>query len=136
MPLISRGPLIPAAPVGSSATAGLMRFELHLATSGRHADPGTPVAIYGSLMAAPLAQRNAVAPTPQAGQVVRIRATWYVPGQGEVSETLCTLETDRSGTFGTAVLARDVPVDYTAVVDGPEGQPALATSEAQRVSPH
>jgi hypothetical protein len=59
-----------------------------------------------------------------------------VPGQGEVSDVFGHLETDRAGIFGVAVVARDVPVDYTAVVEGPEGQPPLASSEPVRVSPH
>ncbi len=136
MPLITRGPIIPTAPVGSSATAGLLRYELHLAASTHHAAAETPVAIYGSLMAAPLAQRNAAASAPQPAQRVTLRATWYVPGQGEVSDVFGHVETDRNGLFGVAVVARDVPVDYTALVEGPEGQPPLATSDPVRVSPH
>lgn len=135
MPLITRGPIIPTAQVGSTATAGLLRYELHLEVSARHAAEGTPVAIFGSLMAAPLAQRNAAIPAPQPGRAVSLRARWYVPGEGEVGETIATAETDRAGLFGIAVLARDWPVDYTAVVEGPEGQPPLATSDPIRVSP-
>jgi len=135
MPLITRGPIIPSAQVGSTATAGLLRYELHLEVSAQHASQGTPVAVFGSLMAAPLAQRNAAIPAPQPGRAVSLRARWYVPGEGEVGETIATVETDRAGLFGIAVLARDWPVDYTAVVEGPEGQPPLATSDAVRVSP-
>jgi hypothetical protein len=135
MPLITRGPVIPTAAVGSSATAGLLRYELHLDVSAHRADAGTPVAVFGSLMASPLAQRNAAAPTPQPGLTVVIRARWYVPGEGEVGDTLASCETDRAGLFGFAVVARGMPVDYTAVVEGPEGQPPLATSESVRVSP-
>jgi hypothetical protein len=135
MPLITRGPIIPAAAVGSTATAGLLRHELHLDASSHHASAGTPVAIFGSLMASPLAQRNAAAPSPQPGQPITLRARWYVPGEGEVGDTVATVETDRAGLFGVAVLARDCPVDYTAVVDGPEGQPPLATSDPVRVTP-
>ncbi len=135
MPLITRGPIIPAAPVGSHATAGLLRYELHVAVSAHRAEPGTPVAIFGSLMASPLAQRNAAPPSPQAGQRITLRARWYVPGEGEVGDTVAVLETDRAGLFGVAVAARDWPVDYTAVVDGPEGQPPLATSDPVRIGP-
>jgi len=135
MPLITRGPIIPSAQVGATATAGLLRYELHLEVSARHAAQCTPVAIFGSLMAGPIAQRNTAIATPQPGQAVTIRAHWYVPGEGEVGDTVASVETDRAGLFGVAVLARDWPVDYTAVVEGPEGQPPLATSDAVRVSP-
>ena len=136
MPLITRSPIIPTAAVGSTATAGLLRYELHLQVSSHHADPGTPIAVFGSLMASPLSQRNAAAPSPQAGLPVTLRARWYVPGTGEVGETVSVVETDRAGLFGFALRAREVPVDYTAVVEGPEGQPPLATSDPVRVSPH
>ena len=135
MPLITRNPIVPAAGVGSTATAGLLRYELHVDASAHRAVAGTPVAIFGSLMAGPLAQRSSAASTPQPGQRVTIRACWYLPGQGEVADTVATVETDRAGLFGIAVTARDVPVDYTAVVEGPEGQPPLATSDAVRVGP-
>ena len=135
MPLITRSPIIPTATVGSTATAGLLRYELHMDASARRVAAGTPVAIFGSLMAGPLAQRNASAPAPQPGQPVTIRARWYVPGEGEVGDTVAVVETDRAGLFGIAVAARPIPVDYTAVVEGPEGQPPLATSDAVRVGP-
>ncbi len=135
MPLITRNPIIPTAPVGSTATAGLLRHELHLAASAHRVAAGQPVAIFGSLMASPLAQRNSAAPSPQPGHPITVRARWYVPGEGEVGDTVATIETDRAGLFGIAVLARDWPVDYTAVVEGPEGQPPLATSDPVRVGP-
>ena len=74
-------------------------------------------------------------PQPQAGQRITLRARWYVPGEGEVGDTVATVETDRAGLFGIALLARDWPVDYTAVVEGPDGQPPLATSDPVRVGP-
>jgi hypothetical protein len=135
MPLITRGPVIPTGQVGSTATAGLLRYELHLDASSHRAAAGEPVAIFGSLMASPLAQRNAAVPAPQPGQRITLRARWYVPGEGETGDVIATAETDRAGLFGFAVLARPVPVDYTAVVEGPEGQPPLATSDPVRVSP-
>ena len=135
MPLITRSPVIPSAAVGSTATAGLLRYELHLAASAHRVAAGQPVAIFGSLMASPLAQRNAAVPAPQPAQRVTVRARWYVPGEGEVGDTVATTETDRGGLFGIAILARDFPVDYTAVVEGPEGQPPLATSDPVRIGP-
>lgn len=135
MPLITRGPVIPSAQVGSTATAGLLRYEIHLGASVRHAEAGTPVALFGSLSASPMSQRTVAMPAPQPNQRIRLRATWYVPGQGEVSDTLGTAETDHAGLFGFAMLARDVPVDYRVIVEGPEGQPPLATSDTVRVSP-
>jgi len=135
MPLITRGPVIPAGQVGSTATAGLLRFEIHVGASARHAEAGTPVALFGSLMASTISQRTVAIPAPQPNQRVRLRATWYVPGQGEESDTLGTAQTDHAGLFGFAVLARDVPVDYRVIVEGPEGQPPLATSDTLRVSP-
>ena len=135
MPLITRGPVIPSAAVGSTATAGLLRYELHLSVSTHHAAAGTPVAIFGSLSAAPLAQRNSAIPAPQPGQPVTIRARWYVPGQGETGEPVAHCETDNAGLFGFGVIARDIPIEYTAVVEGPEGQPPLAASDPVRVGP-
>src|SRR5690242_15955467 len=129
MPLITRNPVVPTGQVGSTATAGLLRYEIHLGTSVRRTAPGTPVALFGSLMASAMSQRIAAVPAPQPNQRVHLRATWYVPGQGEVSDTLGITETDAAGMFGFAVLARDVPVDYRVVVEGPEGQPPLATSD-------
>jgi len=134
MPLITRSPVIPTSQVGSTALAGLLRYELHLGSSVRRAEAGTPVALFGSLMASPMSQRTVAVPAPQPNQRVHLRATWYVPGQGEVADTLGTTETDAAGMFGFAVLARDVPVDYRVVVEGPEGQPALASSDPLRVS--
>jgi hypothetical protein len=136
MPLISRNPVVPGMQVGSTATAGLLRFEIHLGASLHHAEPGTPVALFGSVMASPISQRTAALPAPQPNQAVRLRGTWYVPGEGEVGDTLGTTETDPAGLFGFAVIARDVPVDYRVIVEGPEGQPPLATSDTVRVSPY
>jgi hypothetical protein len=137
MPLITRGPAVPAVAVGSSATAGLLRYDIHLSASQRlGVAAGTPVALFGSLMASPLSQRTAAAPAPQPNQRVLLRATWYVPGEGETGDQLAECETDQGGLFGFAVIARDVPVDYRVIVPGPEGQPPLATSDSVRVSPH
>jgi hypothetical protein len=134
MPLITRGPIVPTAQVGSTATAGLLRYEIHLAASTHMAAAGTPVALYGTLMASPLSQRTTATPVPQPNQRVHLRATWYVPGEGEVGDTVASADTDQAGMFGFAVLARDVPVEYRVVVEGPEGQPPLATSDTLRVS--
>jgi hypothetical protein len=134
MPLITRGPVVPAGQVGSTATAGLLRYEIHLGVSTHRASAGTPIALFGSLMASPLSQRTTAMPAPQPNQCIRLRGTWYVPGQGEVGDTLGTTETDHAGLFGFAVLARDVPVEYRVVVEGPEGQPPLATSDTVKVS--
>lgn len=135
MPLITRGPIVPTGQVGSTAAPGLMRFHLHLGTSALEAEEGSHVAVFGSVMASPLAQRAAPMPEPQPGQRVSIRATWYQPGEGEIGETVGRTVTDQAGLFGIAVAVRGVPVDYRAVVDGPEGQPPLATSEPIRVRP-
>jgi len=136
MPLITRNPVVAGTPVSSTATAGLLRYEIHLGASARHAEPDSLIALFGSLMASPLSQRTAALPAPQPNQVVHLRATWYIPGEGEVGDTLGTAETDHTGLFGFAVRARDVPVEYRVIVEGPEGQPPLATSDTVRVSPH